>query len=240
MKTKLTSAITSVFWCVNGALKWHDGSTFVQEAAAVPSFFLFFIYFIFYFLIFYFSCIGLHPSIIQSGPRAGLLPVANAGVHSVVPGLAFCIPLSLSLTTHSHHCYNNASASLTSPIFFLSSVFFSSYNSTISILNPILLLSLSLFVPLNESLNVRDSVLHSYAVTIKPRVPDTSGIGPLSVHQDMQHLSTIALPWFIDYEGTIYNCCYLQTSLWPTWLEYVNTLFCRRIFSRGLDRKSVV
>lgn len=58
-------------------------------------------YFIlFYFLIyfFYFSCIGLHSPGIQSGPRAGLLPVAHAGVHSVVPGLAFCIPHTLSLS----------------------------------------------------------------------------------------------------------------------------------------------
>ena len=31
-----------------------------------------------------------------------------------------------------------------------------------------------------------------------------------------------------------HSCCYLRTSIWPTWLEYVNTLSCRRIFSRGL------
>lgn len=235
MKTKLTSAITSVFWCVNGALKRHDGSTFVQEAAAVPSFFLFFIYFILFFIFSFLFLLHRVPLIYHPiRPSCWPPPRGQCWGSFSVPGLVFCIPHSLSHYSLPPLCYNNASASLTSPIFFLSSVFFSSCNSTIFILNPILLLSLSPFVPLNESLNVRDSVLHSCAVTIKPRVPDTSGIGPLSVHQDMQHLSTIAFPWSIDYEGTIYNCCYLQTSLWPTWLEYVNTLFCRRIFSRGL------
>ena len=103
MKTKLTSAITSVFWCVNGALKRQVRIHFRAGSCCplVFFFFLFFFIFLFHFNIFFFLLHRAPLPSIQSGPRAGLLPVANAWVHSVVPGLAFCIPLSLLLTTPS-------------------------------------------------------------------------------------------------------------------------------------------
>lgn len=98
------------------------------------------------------------------------LSLANAGVHSVVPGLAFCIPHTLPLTTptHSNHCVIIMPLLLSQvQLSFFLPFSFRPTTPTISILNPILLLPLSPFVPLNESLNARGifSVIRCCAVT---------------------------------------------------------------------------
>lgn len=71
MKTKLTSAITtSVFWCVNGALKRQVRIHFRAGGSSCLLVLYIFYFILFYFSgflfsNFYFSCIGLHSSSIQ-------------------------------------------------------------------------------------------------------------------------------------------------------------------------------
>ena len=245
MKTKLTSAITSAFWCVNGALlrskkTGADPLSCRRQQLSPRSFYFllyYFIFLIFSFLIFLFL---LQRAPLLHGPiRSSCWPPPRGQCWGSFSGT--WISLLYTTNSPSHYscslqplCYNNASASLTSPTFFLPSVFFSSYNSTISILNSVQLLpSLHSFLWMNHW--TRGVSFLSYAVAPWPQTTSSGYNRHWAIVNSTRYAASDCnqIP-IIHCEGTIYNCCFLETSIWPTWLEYVNTLLCRRIFSRRL------
>ena len=172
-----------------------------QQLSPRSLYFLFYSILFFWFSIFQFLFLLHRAPLLQHPIRSSCWPPLLGQCWGSFSGTR----ISLLYTTHfpSHYsyslqplCYNNASTSLTSPAFFLPSVFFSSYNSHHS--HP---QSYPTSPPLSirsfEWITEREGYL--FCPTLlrrdhKPRFLDTTGIEPLSIQQDMQHLTAITFP----------------------------------------------